>query len=311
MIPYIGYGSPDWVRVLGRVLYLSRKKPRESRERSDVIQVSRVRGWRTFTSVAVPYHEVAIDIDGEPVTTAIADRGGVIDSIIPVQLTPGWHTISIRTGNEHAETPVFVVDPAAKFGVISDVDDTILQTALPKPFVAAWNTFVVSEQARAATPGMPVLLQHLLSAHPGSPIIYLSTGAWNAAPVLTRFLARNLYPKGPLLLTDWGPTHDRFFRSGKEHKRRELRRLVKEFPDIRWVLIGDDGQQDEMLYHEFSTQYPDHVAAVAIRQLSTGEAVLLGGRSKARLHRSVSGVPWVYGPDGATLKNELERLGVL
>ena len=131
------------------------------------------------------------------------------------------------------------------------------------------------------------------------------------APALSRFLERNLYPMGPLLLTDWGPTHDRWFRSGKEHKRRELNRLVTDFPEVKWLLFGDDGQHDESLYHEFSSAHPENVAAVAIRQLSTGQAVLAGGRSKARLHRSVSGVPWVYGPDGATLREELGRLGLL
>ncbi len=54
----------------------------------------------------------------------------------------------------------------------------------------------------------------LLRAHPGLPVIYLSTGAWNVVPTLSRFLSRNLYPRGALLLTDWGPTHDRWFRSG-------------------------------------------------------------------------------------------------
>lgn len=312
VIPYIGYGSTEWVRVLGRVLLIRPQKLNGSGERADVVQVSKVRGWRTFTSVAAPHTPVKVYIDGTLITTTIADRGGVVDAIVPVKLAPGWHTINLETDEAGpAETPVFVVAPSARFGVISDVDDTVLQTALPKPFVAAWNTFVVDEQARATTPGMPVLLDRLSSRHQGSPIIYLSTGAWNAAPALTRFLSRNLYPVGPLLLTDWGPTHDRFFRSGKEHKRQELRRLVEEFPDIKWVLIGDDGQHDEMLYHEFSTQYPGHVSAVAIRQLSTGEAVLAGGRSKARLNKSVSGVPWVYGHDGATLQNELKRLGVL
>lgn len=312
IIPYIGYGGTDWVRVLGRVLYLKPKATTDDTQRADVVQVSKVRGWRTFTSVPMPHATVNVSIDGVSIDTALSDRGGVIDAVIKVNLAPGWHTVSLSIGDsEPAETPVFIVDPKATFGVISDVDDTILQTALPKPFVAAWNTFVVDEQARAATPGMPVLLQHLVEEHPGSPIVYLSTGAWNAAPALSRFLARNLYPMGPLLLTDWGPTHDRFFRNGAQHKRNELRRIVSEFPNVRWVLIGDDGQKDEMLYHEFSTQFPDHVAAVAIRQLSTGEAVLSGGRSKARLHRSVSGVPWVYGPDGATLKDEMIRLGVL
>lgn len=312
IIPYIGYGSTTWVRVLGRVLYLKPKPVDKDLGRADLIQISKVRGWRTFTSVAVPQHDVEVFLDGNLVTVTHSDSGGVIDTKIEVTLAPGWHTLGLRAhGEEVAETPVLIVSPDATFGVISDVDDTILQTALPRPLVAAWNTFVVDEQARAATPGMPVLLQQLVSSHEGSPIVYLSTGAWNAAPALSRFLSRNLYPVGPLLLTDWGPTHDRFFRSGREHKREELRRLIEEFPNIRWVLIGDDGQHDEMLYHEFSSQHPENVAAVAIRQISTGEAVLQGGRSKARLHRSVSGVPWVYGPNGATLMNELEEHGVL
>ncbi len=312
VIPYIGYGSTEWIRVLGRVLYLKPETREHTRFRPDVAAVSRVRGWRTFTSVVVPYQPVEIFVDGERVGEVVADRGGVIDAMVPASLTPGWHTVSLRAWNsETAEAPVNIVDPKATLGVISDVDDTILITALPKPLVAAWNSFVVDEHARSATPGMSVMLDHLVAANPGAPVVYLSTGAWNAAPALSRFLARNLYPMGPLLLTDWGPTHDRWFRSGKEHKRRELRRLSDEFPKIRWVLFGDDGQHDEALYHEFATLHPEQVAAVAIRQLSVGEAVLAGGRTKARLHRSESGVPWIYGPDGATLREELRKLDLL
>lgn len=312
VIPYIGYGTVGWVRVLGRVLYLRPDTSEHSRFRPDVEEVSRVRGWRTFTSVYVPYQRVQVLVDGVPVTEVMADRGGVIDAIVPVALEPGWHTVTMQTEEgEAAHAPVKIVDPQARLGVISDVDDTILITALPKPFVAAWNSFVLDENARRATPGMPVLLDHLASAHSSAPVVYLSTGAWNAAPALSRFLARNLYPMGPLLLTDWGPTHDRWFRSGKEHKWRELRRLAREFPEVRWILIGDDGQHDETLYREFASEHPDKVAAVAIRQLSVGQAVLAGGRSKASLHHEASGVPWVYGPDGATLSEELGKLGLL
>lgn len=312
VIPYIGYGTTEWMRVLGRVLYLRPESREHTRFRPDVAEVSRVRGWRTFTSLSVPHQAVRVLIDGEPVTEVTADRGGVIDAMVPVQLEPGWHTVTLQAGDsEAADAPVNIVDPEVEFGVISDIDDTILLTALPRPFVAAWNSFVLDEHARSATPGMAVMLDHLMAEHPGSPVIYLSTGAWNAAPALSRFLARNLYPMGPLLLTDWGPTHDRWFRSGRDHKRRELRRIVQEFPGVRWILIGDDGQHDEALYHEFATVHPENVAAVLIRQLSIGEAVLAGGRSKARLHRSTSGVPWVYGPDGATLREELRKLGLL
>ena len=100
---------------------------------------------------------------------------------------------------------VFVVDPQTTFGVVSDIDDTVMVTALPRPLLAAWHTFVVNEHARATTPGMPVLYERISSRYPGAPFIYLSTGAWNVAPTLTRFLSRNLYPAGALLLTDWGP----------------------------------------------------------------------------------------------------------
>ncbi len=158
---------------------------------------------------------------------------------------------------------------------------------------------------------MAVLLERLAATNPGTPVIYLSTGAWNVAPTLTRFLSRNLFPAGPLLLTDWGPTHDRLFRSGREHKRVNLIRLAEEFPGLKWLLVGDDGQHDETLYGEFTVAHPDSVAAVAIRQLSTGEAVLAGGRSKAEKHTGLSGAPWVYAPDGAGLSDQLTELGIL
>lgn len=312
VIPYIGYGSTEWVRVLGRVLYMKPGAPDQEGPRADVAQVARVRGWRSFTSLHVPYRPVRVLIDGEHVTEIVSDRGGVIDSIVKVSLAPGWHTVTLQTGTSEAvHAPVIVADPDARFGIISDVDDTILNTALPRPLVAAWNSFVVDEHARTSTPGMPVLYDHLVARHPGAPVFYLSTGAWNAAPALSRFLERNLYPMGPLLLTDWGPTHDRWFRSGKEHKLRELSRITSEFPEVKWLLVGDDGQHDEDLYHEFATRHPERVSAVVIRQLSVGQAVLAGGRSKARLHQGVSGVPWVYGPDGATLRADLQRLGLL
>ena len=138
---------------------------------------------------------------------------------------------------------------------------------------------MLDEHARRPVPGMAVLLERLTRSNPGAPVIYLSTGAWNVAPTLTRFLSRQLYPAGALLLTDWGPTHDRWFRSGRDHKRESLARLAEEFPGIQWLLVGDDGQHDEDIYGEFVDAHPDNVSAVAIRQLSNSEAVLAGGRS--------------------------------
>ena len=75
-------------------------------------------------------------------------------------------------------------------------------------------------------PGMAQLYDELLAQDEHAPVFYLSTGAWNTAPALTGFLDRHGYPAGPLLMTDWGPTADGWFRSGQAHKRTELRRLL-------------------------------------------------------------------------------------
>lgn len=241
-----------------------------------------------------------------------ADRGGVIDEVIPVALSPGWHSITLRTeSSEPVRAKVMVVSASAKLGVICDIDDTVMVTALPRPFLAAWNSFVRDEHARNPVPGMSVLLERLARQNPEAPVIYLSTGAWNIAPTLTRFLSRHLFPDGPFVLTDWGPTHDRWFRSGINHKKTNLARLASEFPMIQWVLIGDDGQHDETIYAEFATNNPGRVRAIAIRELLAPEAVLAGGRHQFDRTRNPLMIPWVSAPNGAGLASSLAEIGVL
>jgi phosphatidate phosphatase APP1 len=309
VVPYTGYGSTEWVRVFCRVLLSKPVRADDTSKRRRRRREQGIRGWRSFTSVPVGDVPVVIEVGGERIEV-LADRGGVVDTKIPVHLESGWNRAVLRVeGSEDVEAPVWVVGPDVDFGIVSDIDDTVMVTALPRPFVAFWNTFVLDEHARSPTPGMAVLYERLVRAHPGSPVIYLSTGAWNVAPTLTRFLSRNLYPAGPILLTDWGPTHDRWFRSGRAHKTENLHRLAEEFPHMRWLLIGDDGQHDEELYADFAKQHPGQVAAVAIRELSVGEAVLAGGRAKAEQHGA--DVPWVSASDGATIADRLGDVGML
>lgn len=312
VLPFTGYGTTEWVRVLGRVILA---KPGYGSPDADSAGAKAIRdgirGWRNFMSPPINKASVTVEI-GEECHSVTADRGGVIDVVIPVQLTPGWTSVTLRSeDSEAAVAPVYIVDPSAAVGVVSDIDDTVMVTALPRPFLAAWNTFVLDEHARTPTPGMAVMMDRLSRENPGSPVLYLSTGAWNVAATLTRFITRNLYPAGPLLLTDWGPTRDRWFRSGPEHKKTQLERLAKEFPQIKWLLIGDNGQHDEAIYSEFSKRHPENVRAIAIRQLSAGEAVLAGGRSPSRSGERPAGIPWIYAPDGAGMTRQLAELGLL
>jgi len=306
VVPFAGYGGKGWVRVLGRVLIL----PPTTRRRRQRGEHPTARGWRAFAGIPVGRAEVSVTVNGR--THEIrADRGGVIDVKIEADLAPGWRTVDVSVeGSDPVEARVFVVDESARFGIVCDIDDTVMVTALPRPFLAAWNSFVVHQHARQPVPGMAVLLDRITRENPGCPLVYLSTGAWNIAPTLTRFMERHMFPVGSMLLTDWGPTHDRWFRSGREHKNTNLRRLAEEFPDVRWLLIGDDGQHDDEIYTRFTTEHPSNVAGVAIRRLSPAQAVLAGGRSVVDDH-DASGVPWVTEDDGAGLATRLEEVGLL
>ena len=61
-----------------------------------------------------------------------------------------------------------------------------------------------------------------------------------------------------MLLTDWGPTADRWFRSGRGSTSGARWSGGQEYPDIKWLLIGDDGQHDPEIYSDFLRKHPDH-----------------------------------------------------
>ena len=306
IVPYTGYGTPSWVRVMARLL-VRRPEQRPKPTRA-------VRGWRSFATLPLADEVVVIEA-GDRRHEVRTDQGGYVDVVVEAGLEPGWRSVTLhRAGADPVEAPVRILAPDVRFAVVSDIDDTVMVTALPRPLLAAWNTFVLDEYARSPVPGMAVLYERLVTAHPDAPIFYLSTGAWNVAPALTRFLSRNLYPFGPLLLTDWGPTTERWFRSGQAHKRATLERLAQEFPDVRWLLVGDDGQHDQEIYGEFVASHPDHVAAVAIRQLSRPQAVLAGGlpgHADGSTSADRHGRAWLSAPDGAGLARQLSERGLL
>lgn len=92
------------------------------------------------------------------------------------------------------QASVYIVAPDARFGLISDIDDTVITTSLPRPMIAAWNTFFRHENARRVVPGMGPLYRTIMAEHPGAPIIFVSTGAWNTAPTLTPLPQAQRFP---------------------------------------------------------------------------------------------------------------------
>ncbi|HKJ11436.1 MAG TPA: phosphatase domain-containing protein [Ornithinimicrobium sp.] len=330
LIGYTGYGTSGQARVLARVLLSQeRREPEDaeaspaaaamSRQELEEADLTR-RGWRAFVTAPAMNTPVRIQV-GDASVVARTDRGGYIDTMVPGHgLDPGWHHAELSTINgDRVHVSCHIVDPEARLGVISDIDDTVMITHLPRPLIAAWNTFVRSEQRREEVPGMASFYRSLLAQAPGTPIFYVSTGAWNTAPTLTRFLRRHDFPMGPLLLTDWGPTNTGWFRSGQMHKSSQLHRLAREFPQCRWIMVGDDGQHDPTLYGDFAQALPEAVEVIAIRKLTPAQQILSHGLPVATDElvpsRSPTPVPMLRAADGFTLhtlvQSARQRLGRL
>lgn len=312
--PFHGYGTTSHVRVLAKVLYATKGTPADFYDQPvHDMRTMAVRGWRNFTGQVAPNRTVHISLGGKEFSLR-ADRTGIVDARVDVDLPAGQHSAVVWTvpGNE-VTADVTVFDTDSHFGLVSDIDDTVMVTWLPRPMLAFWNAFVVHQSSRKVVPGMPMLYQRIMREYPGSPVLYLSTGAWNVYPVLKRFLYKNGYPDGPLLLTDWGPTNTGIFRSGREHKERTLEQLATFLPGVKWLLVGDDGQHDPSIYAGFAERRPENVEAIAIRQLTESEQLLAHGTTKPLEDPGEEDTvpPNVQAPDGHGLLSKLQRIGLL
>ncbi len=308
--PYAGYGNPRQIHVVARALLARQSdtfRPMSRRWQS-------LRGWRRYLTAEVPGVAVDLDVAGT-VHHLTTDADGYLHVDIPAEFEPGWHDVWLTTGdNPPVAAPILVVGDQTRVGIISDIDDTVMVTHLPRAMLAFWNAFVRPEIARKPVPGMSELYRRFVAAHPDAPVFYLSTGPWNVAPAIEDFLNRFGLPVGPAILTDWGPTNTGWFRSGIQHKRDNLARLAVTFPQVQWLLVGDDGQHDPNLYAELAANYPEQVLAVAIRKLSPAEQVLSHGLpmpNPAGQAPDRRDVVRVFGEDGAELATELQLAGIL
>ena len=284
-------------------------------ERATLTAEQAQRGWRQFFTTQVGFLPVTVEIAGQKVATR-TDSNGYINLLVHDHgLPPGRYEARIVPAvGEEVWAPVVVVDPQARIGLVSDIDDTIVVTWLPRMMLAAWNSFVVRTNTRTKVPGMAEFYAEILRDHPNAPVFYLSTGAWNTLPAMQEFIHGTGLPIGPLLMTDWGPTPTGLFRSGQEHKIRQLRNLMITFPNIRWVLVGDDGQHDPHIYGELAREHPQHIAGIAIRELNPVEKVLSQG-ALAGLDTRTDGasqtphsVPVISAKDGFGLRRKLRGL---
>ncbi|HEX6987036.1 MAG TPA: App1 family protein, partial [Planctomycetaceae bacterium] len=78
----------------------------------------------------------------------------------------------------------------------------------------------------------------------------------------------NELPSGPILLRDYGIDEDKFVvEQGHGHKLLKIESIFEMYRGMRFVLVGDSGQDDPFLYREAVVRYPGRVIAIYIRDV--------------------------------------------
>lgn len=281
IVAYRGYGRPGRLYLKGRVLRDEGISPSSDK---DSLWNNLVNMFKRFTSIEIPGARVSARFQGVE-QEVVADREGFFEiSIEPAQPLPAdqlWHFIELELvepvveghGPARAIGEVLVSPGTAQFGVISDVDDTVVHTSATHLLRMARIVFLGNARTRLPFEGVAAFYRALHAGGSGlaqNPMLYVSSSAWNLYDLLSEFFQLQRIPVGPVLfLREWG-------RSGIEapsfghraYKLRTIRQMLDLYSDLRFILIGDSGQEDPEIYTELVGLYPERILAVYIRNVS-------------------------------------------
>lgn len=292
--PYFGYRSTDRLFLSARAL----------RSRSPGFEAGgRLRAIRTMVAQFAS-HEVA----GLPVELELAHRDGHffrhqgitdaegfvhfdirLDPLWPLGAQTQWEVVALRWRNREGEQTVegHVLAPGRDAGlaVISDIDDTVIETGITggmRQILRNWRRVVAQlPHERLLVPGADLFYGALGGgtassgdAHTGDrlaathhPFFYVSSSPWNLFSYFVAFQKSRNLPLGPLLLRDWGLDRATFGSSSHgAHKMTAIRGILATYPDLRFALIGDDTQGDLPAFAQVVAGNPDQVRAVFIRR---------------------------------------------
>ncbi|MCC9603152.1 DUF2183 domain-containing protein [Stieleria sp. JC731] len=279
---YMGYASSDTVQLHGRVLT---NPPIDPDFHEDQWWENLTNTIRRFASDEVPGVQIEATFGGER-NLATSDAEGYFHLRLPrpkgladvfwdVASLRIIESTSTRRQTDRTTCPVMMVPEEAKFGIISDVDDTILHTGATDIATMAKLTFFGNARTRAPLNGVAELYDRLQNGrddYPTNPIFYVSSSPWNLYDVLEDFLELNAIPPGPLLLRDLGFDENKFLKSGHDHKLDKARRLINTFDELPFLLFGDSGQEDARLYANAAKEFPDRISGIFIRDIDPGFA---------------------------------------
>lgn len=313
LLPYRSWVTPTRCVVLGRALL------------ADVALQAHVERWPRLMRVV---HEKFWTLESRPVSVRVtwegqsstvrSDSGGFIDAGFPLAgpppsgLTGALLALADEPQARAVPVEVFGLHPRAAFGVISDIDDTVLETELTNPWRRFLQLMYSRQRMRLPFDGIAALYQAM--AQPHNPIFYVSNAPWNLYQHVVELLDHHEIPRGPLLLRD-SRIAERLVRdeaSGQVlvHKQRALRRIFEEHPNLAFVLLGDSSRRDPLRYVEIAEAFPGRVAAIYIRRVH-GILARRGSLERLEQRARQAGVTLLVADDTVTIAKHARSHGFL
>lgn len=300
---YYGFATPDRLILRGRVLtHLRRGAPLPDQGR-----------WANFRQMVALFltDEVAGVRVEAPGATGHSDAEGYVWLDVPREgQGPGWHEVAVQLDGDPGSAvpfPVMVPSREARIGVISDIDDTMMKTGAYSLRRNLWTTFTGSARTRKVFPDAVVLMDHL-HAHGRNPVFYVSSSPWNLHYFLDKVFSHAGLVPGPMFLRDLGVGETHFLTgSHHDHKGGAIARILAANPDLRFILLGDTGQQDASVYHDVCQRAGGQIAAVVLREHRGGAS------DEQRRHIAAMrtmGVVVHLGADFGGVAEVLEREGI-
>ena len=271
---YRGYGRSGRVLVLARVLQdegLAAPDVRHGKVRNLFAMLKRLE------SDPLPFARVRVHPPGGA-GELVADDEGFVRGWLDVEVVAGeesWSSLSLELLEpEHARgaiaaAPVLLPPPSARYGVISDMDDTVLQSEVTSFLRAARMVLLENARTRLPFAGVAAFYRALHEGGGGerNPIFYVSSSPWNLYDVIGGFLEAQEIPVGPILLRDWDLR--RSLLRNEAHKSAHIREILETYPTLPFILVGDSGQEDPEIYARAVAAHPDRILAVYIRNVGS------------------------------------------
>ena len=280
---YRGFGSLDRVFIIGRIL---RERPILSRENDSRWKTLADNLHRFFFSKKVAKVKLKIELQGR-IFHAVSTRKGYF-RLYKKMDTPlastGQHWLPYKVSLDTSAalsgisdtTGELLVPSRGQMGIITDIDDTIIQTQITSflRLKMIYLTFMKNASKRKPIRQAAAFLKALETgrdpANPAyNPVFYVSKSPWNLYEILTEFLEINQMPKGPLFLRDFGIPFRRIPIAFKGFKYRKIKKILKAYPDMPFVLIGDSGEKDADIYIQLAKDFPNRIRAIYIRDVNS------------------------------------------